>query len=137
MAIHGTTVKPRVKLYLSNDELEGVFGDGKWRLLDAVRREGTLVSAARSLGRSYRKAWGDIRLAERGLGWKLVEPSRGGFRKGQTVLTPAAEALLDAWSAYRSDLVKAMSISFERHLASLMKNETAAFPAPEEKEQVG
>jgi len=120
MASHGSTIKPRIKLFLSTEDLEGVFGEGKWRLLDAVRREGTLVSAARALGRSYRKAWGDIRRAEQGFGRKLVEPSRGGSQKGKTELTSFAVCLVNAWKAYRAETLKAMNIAFDRHLADLI-----------------
>ncbi len=120
MALQGSTIRPRLKLYLSTDDLEGVFGEGKWRLLDAVRREGTLVAAARTLDRSYRKAWGDIRRAEQGFGRKLVEPSRGGSQKGKTVLTPFAVSLVEAWSAYRGETQKAMNAAFDRHLADLV-----------------
>ncbi|HOB53453.1 MAG TPA: LysR family transcriptional regulator [Acidobacteriota bacterium] len=113
------SVKPKVKLYLSTEAVAGVFGDGKWRLLEAVRREGTLVAAARALGRSYRKAWGDLRRAEAGLGRKLVEPSRGGSQRGKTELTPFALALLAAWDAYRRDVLRAVDRAFERRMAIL------------------
>jgi len=120
MALQGSTIKPRLKLYLSTDDLEGVFGEGKWRLLEAVRREGSLSSAARILGRSYRKAWGDIRRAEQGLGKKLVEPSRGGSQKGKTELTPFAVSLVEAWDVYRAEIQKAVNTAFDRHLADLI-----------------
>jgi len=120
MALRASNVKPRLKLFLSTADLEGVFGEGKYRLLEAVRREGTLVSAARTLGRSYRKAWGDIRRAEQGLGRKLVEPSRGGPQKGKTDLTPFAVCLVDAWTAYREETLKAMNKAFDRHLAGVV-----------------
>jgi len=120
MAARGLILKPRLKLYLSADDLEGVFGEGKWRLLDAIRRQGTLVSAARTLGRSYRKAWGDIRRAEQGLGKKLVEPSRGGSQKGKTELTPFAVSLMEAWDLYRTETRKAMNRAFDLHLAHLI-----------------
>lgn len=126
MSASNPSVMPRVKLYLSTEAVAGVFGDGKWRLLEAVRREGTLVAAARALGRSYRKAWGDLRRAEEGLGRKLVEPSRGGARRGKTELTPFALALLDAWDVYRRDVLRAVDRAFERRLAILVEGASGA-----------
>ncbi len=124
-------VKPRCKLFLSTDILEGAFGEGKWRLLEALRKEGTLVAAAHMLGRSYRKAWGDIRRAEQGLCCKLVEPSRGGPQKGKTDLTPFALQLLDAWKAYRNDVFKSVDKSFTRHIAGLVEKNCGACLPPE------
>ena len=59
-----THLCPRSKLWISSDEAEGVFGDGKWRLLEAIEKDGSLNAASRSLGISYRKAWGDLKKAE-------------------------------------------------------------------------
>ena len=127
-----SNIKARLKLFLSTDEVEGVFGEGKCRLLDAVRREGTLAGAARVLGRSYRKAWGDIRRAEQGLGRKLVERSRGGSQKGGTELTSFAAALVEAWQTYRSEVLKSMDLAFEHHLAGLIAGNSEADTRPEE-----
>ena len=42
---------PRFKLWISTDEAQGVFGDGKWRLLAAIQREGSLKAASQSLAK--------------------------------------------------------------------------------------
>ena len=40
---------PKCKLWLSTDRAEGVFGDGKWRLLKAIHAAGSLTAAAKSM----------------------------------------------------------------------------------------
>ena len=93
----GGGLKPRFKLWLSSEDAEGVFGDGKWRLLEAVQREGSLSTAARSLGISYRKAWGDIQKAEKYLGTELITKRRGGTEGGGASLTEKGRKWMKAY----------------------------------------
>ena len=111
---------PHVKLYLSSSKEEGVFGDGKWFLLDALRMEGNIQSAVARLDRSYRKAWSDIKKAEKGLGRRLVVTSRGGRGGGEAVLTGFADKFLEAWAAFRKSVEKHMNESFAEHVAPLL-----------------
>jgi molybdate transport system regulatory protein len=113
-------MKPHVKLYLSSNDIEGVFGGGKWRLLDAIRREGSMYKAAESLGRSYRKVWGDIKRAEEGLGRTLVTKVRGGSSGGATLLTDFALTLLEAWDAYHSEVENAAKRSYKKLVAPVL-----------------
>lgn len=110
-----------IKLYLSLPDAEGVFGGGKWRLLAAVRDTGSIRSAAKLLGRSYRKAWGDIKRAEEGLGQALVNRTRGGQEHGATVLTAFGERLLDAWDRYHQTVQREAGIAFERHVRPVLE----------------
>lgn len=105
-------LKPRLKLWLSSDRDEGVFGDGKWRLLGEIERTGNLRAAAAELRMSYRKAWGDIRKAESCLGRKLVTRSRGGVSGGHMTLTAGAKKLMAAYAKFRGDVVFAVTTSF-------------------------
>jgi molybdate transport system regulatory protein len=115
-------LEPRVKLFLSGETIEGAFGGGKWHLLTVVREEGSLQRAARRLGRSYRKAWGDIKRAEEGLGRVLVTRSRGGSHGGgATVLTPFGEKLLAAWDEYHGRVTSDAQRHFDRLLAPLLR----------------
>ena len=72
-----------MKLWLSSSDDEGIFGDGKWRLLRAIERESSLSAAAKALHISYRKAWGDLKKAEECLGIKFIEKHRGGDHGGK------------------------------------------------------
>jgi len=54
-------LRTKFKLWLSTEDAEGVFGDGKWRLLKKIDAKGSLKAASQSLHISYRKAWGDLK----------------------------------------------------------------------------
>ena len=106
-------IRPRFKLWLSNDSEDGLFGGGKWRLLDAIRQTGSLRAAAESLGISYRKAWGDLRKAEKGLGIKFLERRRGGSEGGETHLTEAGERWLAEYGRFQKKIEKAVAKEFK------------------------
>ena len=69
--------RPKIKLWLSSPEVEGAFGDGKWRLLQAIKEEGSLRAATDKLSISYRKGWGDLGKAEKSFEIKLLEKKAG------------------------------------------------------------
>lgn len=110
------SLHPRFKLWLSTDTAEGVFGDGKYRLLRAIASGGSLRAAATTLAISYRKAWGDLRKAERHLGVPLVERSRGGCTGGSARVTEAGRAWLAAYAAFRAELEQSAANAFARHM---------------------
>jgi len=112
---------PRFKLWISSREAEGVFGDGKWRLLEAIDREGSLSAASAALGMSYRKAWGDLGKAERCLGRRLVERRRGGVGGGEAVLTATGRMWAEAYRRFRSEVERATAEAFESHVEPLLR----------------
>jgi molybdate transport system regulatory protein len=111
--------RPCCKLWLSSAEAEGIFGDGKWRLLAAVRDAGSLRAATGALGISYRKAWGDVKKAERELGVSLVERHRGGAGGGVAALTADGHAWLAGYTRFRVEIEEALEHSYAKHLAPL------------------
>ncbi|MBN1984343.1 MAG: LysR family transcriptional regulator [Chitinivibrionales bacterium] len=112
---------PKIRLYCNAGSSEGVFGSGKWHLLAAIADHGSLRKAAESLKRSYRKAWGDIKVAENGLGRKLVERTRGGSNGGTMVLTSFGKAMLDAWNRYFLDVEECSKKCFDKYIATIVK----------------
>ncbi len=114
-------MKPGIKLFLHDDDAGGLFGDGKYQLLLAIREHGSLQEAARSLGRGYRKAWGDIRKAEKALGRKLVKRARGGSTGGSSELTEYGIRVLDAWKEYRVSVQDGIEKAYERYLRELIE----------------
>ena len=114
-------VRPGIRLYLSDDRSEGMFGDGKWRLLRSIEEEGSIRKAAEKLGRGYRKAWGDIKRTENALGRKLVRKTRGGPTGGATELTEFGRELLAGWQRYREAVMEGMEGAFELHLSGLLE----------------
>jgi len=113
---------PHCKLWISSEDNEGVFGDGKWRLLKAIEEKGSLKKAAESLGISYRKAWGDIKKAETGLGVTFLEKTRGGSHGGHSVLTPVARQWIEMYDAFRTDLEARLNESFHTIFSSIENN---------------
>lgn len=106
-------------MWLSGIEHEGAFGDGKWRLLQAIDREGSLYAAAETMNISYRKAWGDINKAERSLGILLVNRQRGGRCGGSTTLTKAGKQWVEAYTLMRTDVEHAVNTAYKKHLNSI------------------
>jgi molybdate transport system regulatory protein len=109
----------RFKLWLNTEEAEGVFGDGKWRLLSAIEKEGSLRAASDKLGISYRKAWGDLKKAEEALGVELVAKQRGGSCGGGSGLTEAGKKWVRSYAKFRSDIEKATKQAYDRHIKGL------------------
>ncbi len=65
------------------------------RILRAVEEHGSLLGAAKSLGMSYRAAWGKIKKTEERLGRSILEKQAGGARGGGSTLTPFGRALIE------------------------------------------
>ena len=105
-------IRPRVKLWLSSDDVEGVFGGGRCHLLDAINREGSLRSAAETLGISYRKAWGDLRKSEIALGIRLVDRRRGGSDGGEMCLTEIGKLWLREYKRFQAKIEKTVAVEF-------------------------
>ncbi len=98
------------KIWLSTIKGEGIMGDGKWRLLKTIDEKGSLKAASENLGISYRKAWGDIKKAEKLLGFELTEKHRGGKHGGNSILTENGGRLVEAYK----ELHKKINISIEK-----------------------
>ena len=113
-------MEPQAKLYISSVKVKGIFGDGKYLLLKAIKDCGSIQDAAHRLGRSYRKAWGDIKVAEKGFGQALVVRMRGGRSGGSTVLTDFGLQLLKEWKKYRREIDSNMKKSFNKHLKKVV-----------------
>jgi molybdate transport system regulatory protein len=119
MRKQNTFLKPKMKLWFSTRNAEGVFGDGKWRILKAIERMGSLKAAAASFGMSLRTAWGDIQKAEKHLGVVLVTRQRGGKRGGGTVLTPEGKRWIAAYARFRAEMEKTAEGAFRKHISPL------------------
>ena len=79
----------RSKLWIEDAEGKVVFGLGRYRILEAIDRLGSLQAAAKDLRMSYRAVWCRIKASEERLGKLLVA------RKGRgSCLTPLAQKLM-------------------------------------------
>ncbi|MHC4460593.1 MAG: winged helix-turn-helix domain-containing protein [Planctomycetota bacterium] len=113
-------LRARLKLWLSTKDVEGTFGDGKWRLLKAIDAEGSLKAASASLRISYRKAWGDLKKAQDALSITLVEKQRGGSMGGRTTLTDQGKKWVKAYTRFRGDVEKAVERAYEKYIEELV-----------------
>lgn len=86
----------RSKLWL---ECEGVpvMGEGRMKMLQSIKGNGSIKLAARETGIPYRRMRGAIREMEATIGLPLVRTQRGGGGGGGAELTPAAHALMETF----------------------------------------
>lgn len=77
-------VKSRFWIYSETGTLLGL---GRIDLLSKIQEEGSLSKAAKSLGMSYKKAWGLINSINRQFELPLVITSVGGARGGGSALS--------------------------------------------------
>jgi molybdate transport system regulatory protein len=89
-------MRPDIKLHLRGrrDGAALAIGPGKVALLEAIARAGSISSAARALGMSYRRAWLLVDETNRCLVRPAVRAAPGGARGGGAALTPAGEELV-------------------------------------------
>ena len=111
----------RIKLWLNSKDVEGVFGDGKWRLLKEIDSKESLNAASNNLSISYRKAWGDLKKTQEALGINLVRKQRGGALGGTSILTHQGKKWVDAYTRFRSDIEAAAEKAYNKHIARLLK----------------
>jgi molybdate transport system regulatory protein len=105
------------KIWLTDTDGESIFGHGKYRLLTAIGTCGSIAEAAKKLSMSYRKAWGDVKVAEDGFGFPLLIRVRGGARGGKTELTDDAVELLRWYETFDAAVQKDLL----RHFSVFMK----------------
>jgi molybdate transport system regulatory protein len=113
-------LSPHFRLWLSDAHEDSPLGPGKGRLLAAIEHEGSLSAAAAALGMSYRKAWGDLRDAERALGVRLVAARRGGRGGGVTRLTDEGRRWLGAFQRFEREVAAAVARTYAECFADLV-----------------
>lgn len=83
----------RSKIWLEDGSGQVAFGLGRFKILEAIDRLGSMNSAAAELSMSYRSVWCRIRESEDRIGKKLV------VRKGKgSVLTSFAKDLMQQFT---------------------------------------
>lgn len=89
---------PAFQLRLVADK-DVVIGPGKADLLEAIDRSGSIASASRELGMSYKKAWQLIETMNRHFATPLIDTRMGGSRRGGATLTPLGREVLEHYRA--------------------------------------
>ena len=80
MSDTGSPFHLRSKIWIEDESGAMVFGLGRYRILDAVDRLGSLQAAARELKMSYRAVWCRVHVSEERLGKPLVVRDGKGSR---------------------------------------------------------
>ena len=101
------------------------IGPGKVRLLDAVAETGSISSAGRKLGMSYRRAWMLIDDLNTSFESKVVSTTLGGKEGGGAKLTAFGLDLVKRYREIEADATKATKANVT-FLAKALKPEKAA-----------
>ncbi len=86
-----------------------VMGKGGYEILKAIKEEGSILGASKTLGMSYRFVWNYIKRMEKVLGDKVVVSKKGGIDGGETHLTKLGEELIAKYEKLERILNSALS----------------------------
>lgn len=112
------TLRPVISVRIFREEK--CFGPGVAALLKNIEEHHSLRSAAASMSMAYSKAWTILKTSEAELGFKLLHTTTGGRHGGGAALTPEAQALLEAYTAYCAALKSAGKALFEEHFREFL-----------------
>ena len=90
----------RSKVWLETDG-HPFLGDGRYRLLEAIERNGSINAAAKAMGMSYRKAWAQLQAMEKSAPFPLLIRRVGGKDGGSSTLTPETKSLMKQYEQLR------------------------------------
>jgi molybdate transport system regulatory protein len=101
-------MKPEVQFRLRiKSGADIAVGPGKIDLLEAIASTGSITSAAKSLGMSYRRAWLLVDTMNRCFKSRVVETEAGGNRGGGTRLTVLGAQLVRSYRRIEARAAKA------------------------------
>ena len=112
------------KVWLADDDDQGILGDGKWQILKTIEETGSLTAACKKLNLTYRRTWGDLKKIELMLGFPLLERSRGGTEGGTSQLSPQGKKLVNAFDAFHQsvdDTINDAFVALKEELINLSK----------------
>jgi molybdate transport system regulatory protein len=94
-------MKPDIQFHIRDGHQGSVLaiGPGKIALLEAIAKTGSITSAAKKLGMSYRRAWLLVDETNRCLTAPAVQTATGGKRGGGTALTSVGAELVRRYRA--------------------------------------
>ena len=105
------------------------IGPGKIDLLDAIRHNGSISGAARSMKMSYRRAWLLVETMNSCFERPLVETATGGRAGGGAQLTPEGEKVLEGYAL----MMREIDEIADRYLGALLKSSPLS-SAPQDSE---
>ncbi len=103
----------RSKVWIVDSEEKVVFGLGRFRILDAIQRLGSLQAAAKELKMSYRAVWCRVKVSEERIGKPLV------VRKGKgSALTAHAEKIMKQFKRLQAIIEKESNEVYDSLMSS-------------------
>jgi molybdate transport system regulatory protein len=93
-------IRIRSKIWLEVDG-QAFLGDGRYRLLSAVQRNGSINAAARELDMSYRKVWAQLQSMEESAPFPILNRRIGGKGGGASQLTNEILQLMEQFQNLR------------------------------------
>lgn len=96
------------------------FGPGPMRLLEGVKKSGSLQKAAEEMGMAYSKAWKTIRQIEGEWGFQLIHRKVGGMGGGSSCLTEDGENLLVRYVSMQQEIELAAQEAFQKYFQTDM-----------------
>ena len=87
----------RSKIWIEDAQGKVIFGMGRYRILEAIDRLGSMHAAAAELHMSYRAVWMRVRASEKRIGRELIVREGKGSR-----LTPFAENMMKQYRRLQS-----------------------------------
>lgn len=112
--------KPRLRVLLSEAT---AMGPGKAALLEAIATTGSISSAARSMGMSYRRAWMLVETMNACFAAPLVEKLRGGSGGGGARITSLGEEVLRQYRAMEAEACECLAERLERFALLMRESE--------------
>lgn len=111
--------RPRLRILLGEAT---ALGPGKAALLEAIAASGSISSAARSMGMSYRRAWLLVETMNACFRAPLVEAARGGSGGGGARVTPLGREVLLRYRQMEARATEALATELAA-FASLIREE--------------
>lgn len=105
----------RSKIWIENKKGDVIFGLGRYRILNAINRRGSMQAAAKDLKMSYRAVWMRIRISEKAIGKPLVIRDGKGSR-----LTAFAKKLMKQYKRLQQIVEKESDEVYEDLLSEYL-----------------
>lgn len=105
-------MRPQVKVQLVNKK--PFFDAGTMNLLKLIDSLGSVKEACDKAGISYSKGWSMIHLAEKELGYGIVERWQGGKSGGQAQVTKKGDELLNNFECYEAEVTEAAELLYKK-----------------------
>lgn len=127
-------VRIKSRIWVDKDGQE-LIGPGIYSILKAIEETGSIASAARKLGYSYKFVWTYIKRLEDVLGVPLVESKRGGKERGVTELTEVGKILLSYYESLSREVEEVLK-RWEQKFSNLVEALQTAVAEVEKEEEI-